>query len=172
MMLMGDEVRHTQQGNNNAYCQDNDISWFNWHLTEKNHELFRFWKWMIDFRKRHANLRRSRFFTGQANGRGLHDISWHGTRLSSPGWNDPNARALAFTLAGLGEQEDIHAMLNMHWDGLDFEIPVVPGRRWYLAVDTAEPSPRDIAEPGTEELVTGGSIHVQGRSVVVLVSKA
>jgi isoamylase len=172
MMLMGDEVRHTQRGNNNAYCQDNDISWFNWHLTEKNHELFRFWKWMIDFRKRHANLRRSRFFTGQANGRGLHDISWHGTRLSSPGWNDPNARALAFTLAGLGEQEDIHAMLNMHWDGLDFEIPVVPGRRWYLAVDTAEPSPRDIAEPGTEELVTGGSIHVQGRSVVVLVSKA
>jgi isoamylase len=170
-MLMGDEVRQTQKGNNNAYCQDNEISWLDWNLVKKNHELFRFWKWMIDFRKRQANLRRSRFFTGQENERGLKDISWHGTKLFSPGWEDPNGRALAFTVAGCGEQADIHAMLNMYWQGLDFEIPAVTGHRWYLAVDTAAPSPRDISEPSKEQLVTGDSIHVQGRSVVVLISK-
>ena len=102
MVLAGDEVRRTQKGNNNAYCQDNEISWFDWRLLEKHGELFRFWKLMIDFRKRHPAIHRSRFFDGKVNDRGLPDVSWHGCQLLHPGWDDPNARALAFTLAGFG----------------------------------------------------------------------
>src|SRR5208337_2808604 len=98
-----------------------------------------------------------RFFDGRVNERGLPDVSWHGCRLLCPGWDDPNARALAFTLAGLGAEADIHVMLNMDSEGLDFEIPAVTGRRWYLAVDTARPSPQDIFDPGNERAVSGQS---------------
>ena len=88
-----------------------------------------------------------------------------------PGWDDPNARALAFTLAGFGPEADIHVMLNMDPGRLDFEIPTVKGRQWHLAVNTAEPSPQDIVDPGSEKPITGDHIHVQGRSVVVLLSR-
>src|SRR5262249_28626779 len=112
LVLPGDEGRRTQRGNNNAYCQDNDLSWFDWELAKKNQNLFRFWRLLIDFRKRHPAVHRPRFFTGQRNERGLPDVSWHGTRLNSPGWNDPQARALAFTLAGFGGDADVHVVLN------------------------------------------------------------
>jgi isoamylase len=171
MFVAGDEVRRTQQGNNNAYCQDNAISWFDWDLVRTHQQLFRFWKQMIGFRKRHPALHRQRFFTGERNERGLPDISWHGCKLDCPGWNDGNARALAFTLAGIGEEPDLHVMLNMYWEGLDFEIPALTGRHWYLAVDTAESSPFDIAEPGKEKMIVANDFYVQGRSVVVLLSK-
>ena len=88
-----------------------------------------------------------------------------------PGWDDPNARALAFTLAGFGAEADINVLMNMDSQGLDFEIPVVEGRQWHVVVDTAQPSPLDIAEPGEEIPVAGQRIHVQGRSVVILLSR-
>ena len=103
---------------------------------------------MIDFRRRHAAVHRPRFFEGKVNNRGLADVSWHGCQLLHPGWDDPNARALALTLAGFGAEADIHVMLNMDAAGLDFEVPVVKGRSWFLAVDTGQPSPEDIADPG------------------------
>jgi glycogen operon protein len=171
MILSGDEVRRTQKGNNNAYCQDNETSWFDWNLPKKHGDLFRFWKLMIDFRKRHAAVHRSRFFDGQVNEHGLPDVSWHGCHLLHPGWDDPNARALAFTLAGSGAEADIHVILNMDGEGLDFEIPAVKGRHWYLAVDTAQAAPGDIAEPGQERPILGDRIQVQGRSVVALLSR-
>ena len=171
MILSGDEVRRSQRGNNNAYCQDNEISWTDWRLLEKHGDLFRFWKLLIDFRKRHPAVHRSRFFDGKANDRGLPDISWHGCQLLRPGWDDPNARALALTLAGFGAEADIHAMLNMDAAGLDFEVPAVKGRQWHLAVDTARPSPGDILDPGRETPVAGDRVRVEGRSVVVLLSK-
>ncbi len=171
MFLSGDEVRRTQKGNNNAYCQDNEISWFDWSLLEKHGDLLRFWRLMIDFRKRHPAVHRHRFFDGRLNERGLPDVSWHGCRLLQPGWDDPNARALAFTLAGSGAEADIHGMLNMDGGALEFEIPAVTGRQWHLAVDTAQPAPGDIAEPGEERPILAGRIQVQGRSVVVLLSR-
>ena len=76
------------------------------------------------------------------------------------------------TLAGFGEEPDLHVMFNMFWESLDFELPVVPGRRWCLAVDTAQPAPRDIADPGSEPEVLGTTYQVQARSVVVLVNRA
>ena len=161
MILSGDELRRTQKGNNNAYCQNNEITWTDWQSLKKNAELFRFWKLMIDFRKRHSAVHRSRFFDGKINDRGLPDVSWHGCQLLHPGWDDPNARALAFTLAGFGAEADIHVILNMHGEGLDFEIPALNPRKWYLAINTAEPSPRDILNPGEERLYTDSRIRAQ-----------
>jgi glycogen operon protein len=171
MLVAGDEIRRTQKGNNNAYCQDNQINWFDWDLAKQNRHLFRFWKLLIAFRKSHPALHRPRFFTGQCNARGLADITWHGCKLGSPGWNDPNARALAFTLAGVGEEPDIHAMLNMYWEDLEFELPPMNGRHWYLAADTAAIPPADIAEPGEEKRIAANGFCVEGRSAVILISK-
>jgi isoamylase len=172
MFVAGDEIRRSQKGNNNAYCQDNEISWFDWTLVKQQSEMHRFFRHMIRFRKAHAAVRRDQFFNGSVNERGLVDVSWHGTKLNSPGWDDPNARALAMTLAGFDGDSDLHVMFNMFWESLDFELPVVPGRRWRLAVDTAQPSPHDIADPGFEPEVPGDTRRVEGRSIVVLVNRA
>ncbi|TPW12120.1 MAG: glycogen operon protein GlgX, partial [Halothiobacillaceae bacterium] len=100
MLLSGDEMLRTQRGNNNAYCQDNELSWFNWNLLEKNQEMWRFTQQIIAFRRRNPSLRRSRFLTGTPRpGATQPDIRWHGPRLNDPLWNDPDAQMLAFTLA-------------------------------------------------------------------------
>jgi isoamylase len=171
MFVAGDEVRRTQKGNNNAYCQDNEISWFDWNLAGENRDMFRFWKGMIEFRKKYSTLRSRRFFSGAVSGRGLADVSWHGCKLNRPGWSDPEARALAMTLGGFDGEPDIHAMLNMYWDDLDFELPPLIGRSWWQVVDTAEASPRDIVDAGDEVKVEGSSAHLRGRSIVVLISR-
>jgi isoamylase len=180
MFVAGDEIRRTQRGNNNAYCQDNEISWFDWKLAEKNPEMFRFFKQMIAFRRNHPILHRNNFFTGQINQRGLPDIGWHGCRLNSPGWYDPSSRVLAFTLGGFTDEDrsddvDIHVMLNMEWEDLDFDVPPLADRKWYRVLDTAESSPHDIAEnlaePGEETMVSGNVCHVKNRSVVILISR-
>lgn len=171
MIRSGDEVRRTQQGNNNSYCQDNELNWFDWTLVERNRDIFRFFKEMIAFRKRHPVLHRSRFFSGEINERGVPDISWHGTKLNAPGWFDPSARSLAFTLGGFEDDADIHVILNMYWEDLEFEMPAVRGRRWYRVVDTAEESPRDVCEPGHEIEVTAPTYRARGRSVVVFLSR-
>ena len=171
MICAGDEVRRTQKGNNNGYCQDNEISWFDWKLLKKNSEIFRFFKLMIAFRKRYGSLCRRGFFNGEVNERGLADISWHGTKLFQPGWDDPNARAFSCTLGGFDGAVDIHLIFNMHWEALDFEIPQIEGgRNWYKVVDTAEPSPTDILDPCQEVMILENSYLVKGRSVVVLIS--
>ena len=173
MIVAGDEARRTQNGNNNAYCQDNEISWFDWHLVEKNADIFRFFKRIIEFRKCHCNptLRRRHFFSGEVNERGLTDITWHSTKLFSPDWNDLSSRVIAFTMGGFDGNADIHVMLNMYWEELYFEIPCIQGREWYKVIDTAESSPMDIVESGKETLVAGDICLVKPRSVVVLISK-
>jgi isoamylase len=172
MLTMGDETRRSQQGNNNAYCQDNELSWLDWSLAEQNADVLRFFQRMITFRRTHPVLHRRGFFTGQRNERGVLDLTWHGCQLGAPGWDDPGGRALAFTLGALGsEQDDLHVILNMSDDALEFELPELAGRAWSRAVDTALASPLDIAEPGAEQLVTDPGYLASGHSVVVLVSK-
>ena len=171
MLVAGDEVRRTQRGNNNAYCQDNEISWFDWGLMDKNRDLHRFWKRMIAFRKDHPSLRRRHFWSGAVNDRGLPDVCWHGCALNQPDWSDPNARALAMTLAGFEGGADIHVMMNMYWEPLDFQVPALNGRGWFKALDTSAAAPDDIADPGTEVELPGNDYTVQGRSIVVLISK-
>jgi isoamylase len=171
MFVMGDEVRRSQQGNNNAWCQDNETGWFDWSLPDKNAGHLRFWSRLIDFRKTHPAVHRTRFFDGKVNARGLSDITWHGTELASPGWNDPDARALAWTVAAFDEGADIHVMVNMFWEPLSFALPTVAGRQWHLALDTFQPSPDDVTDPGREKPVMADRLTVQGRSIIVLISK-
>jgi glycogen operon protein len=181
MFVAGDEVRRTQYGNNNAYCQDNEVSWFDWRLVRQYRGMHRFFRQMIAFRKSHASLHRRSFFDGkQVNERGFPDITWHGCLLHRPGWFDPNSRVLAFTIGGfvldgMWDDTDIHVMLNMDGQTLDFEIPSLASRRWYRVVDTALPSPDDIAEdlanPGEEARTSGNVYHVTSHSVVVLISR-
>ena len=172
MLVMGDEVGRSQQGNNNAYCQDNEISWFDWDLPRKNADLLRFWQRLLARRRHFKELVRPRFFTGAINERGLPDITWHGTQLNAPGWQDPEARALAFTLAGFGRDPDIHVMMNMYWESLEFQLPSLPGYGWYRSVDTALPSPEDVVALGQEVPIHGHVYTVTARSVVILDSKA
>lgn len=171
MFVMGDEVRRSQGGNNNAWCQNNPIGWFDWSLPERNAGMLRFWQRMIAFRAAHPAVHRSRYFDGKLNERGLADISWHGLDLYSPGWDDPNARALAWTLGAFDGGADLHIMSNMYWEPLSFAVPEVAGRRWFHAIDTSRPSPDDIAEPGKELPLTSDRVTVAGRSIVVLISK-
>ncbi len=173
MILAGDEVRRTQIGNNNAYCQDNEMSWFDWNLVEKNSDIFRFFKLMISFRKSycHPALHRRHFFSGEVNERGLADISWHGCKLFNPAWDDPHARVLACTVGGFEGSVDIHLMFNMYWEDLHFELPELQDREWYKVIDTAEPSPMDIVESGEETMVSDNLCLVKGRSIVVLISQ-
>lgn len=171
MFLMGDEIRRTQQGNNNTYCLDNELNWMDWSRCKTHGGLLQFCRRMIGFRARHAALRRGDFFDGSRNARGLPDITWHGTRLYQPGWDDPQARVLAFTLAGFDGEDDLHVMMNMYWDGLFFELPIVPDRAWHRVVDTGQPSPNDFVDEGTVPPCLDATYCVGGRSVVVLVSK-
>jgi len=173
MMLGGDEMRRTQDGNNNGFCQDNAISWFDWSRTVTYADTLRFFQRMIDFRARHACVRREDYFRGETNARGLADIVWHGAILFEPGWKDPNNRVLAFTLGALDDEtsEDLHVILNMDTGAVPFQLPPVPGRRWYRAVDTALASPGDITDPGSEVLIEGDDYLATSHSVVVLVSK-
>ena len=164
MFVAGDEVGRTQQGNNNAYCQDNDIGWYDWSLAGANQGLLRFWQRLIAFRAAHPALRRPQFYTGE-------EITWHGTRLGEPNWTDPSARALACTIRGRDGAPDLHVMMNMFWEPLAFDLPDPPGRRWTRAVDTALPSPADIADPGTEQHLDASTYLVTDRSMVVLVSR-
>ncbi len=166
MLLAGDEIRRTQHGNNNAYNQDNATSWFDWTMTAGNAEMLRYVTRMIAFRKAHPSLWRPSFYAGEVNERGLPDITWHGTALDTPGFDDPEGRALACTIAGFGDTPDLHVMMNMFWEPLAFDVPAYQG--WHIAIDTAADAPHDINDPGREPPFPGDHCIVQPRSIVVL----
>ncbi|MEB4593188.1 glycogen debranching protein GlgX [Candidatus Thiothrix sp. Deng01] len=168
-MLHGsDEVLATKQGNNNTYCQDNTLSWQDWSLLERNADMLAFVQGMVRLRRRHPSLSRARFLTGRINpSHDLPDISWHGTKLNTVPWNDPNARHLAFTLAGLAPDEPLlHAVLNMSEEAQTFALPPFPGKQWHLAIDTA--STPGIHEPGAQPAISSPQLRVEGRCIVVL----
>jgi glycogen operon protein len=171
MLLAGDEIARTQQGNNNAYCQDNEIGWLDWSLADTNADLLSFWQRMIAFRRTHRTLWQPAFYTGAPIDGGTPDLAWYGTRLSEPDWNDPGARTLACTLGGFEGDPDLHVIANMYWAPLDFELPALPGLRWARAVDTSLPAGADITAPGAEPAVDTATYSAPGRSVVVLVSR-
>ncbi len=179
MILSGDELGNTQFGNNNAYCQDNEISWLNWNDLEKNRELFDFAKKMIGFRHDHPVLRHNKFFHNRDYmNTGYADISWHGTQAWNADWGG-GSRTLAFLLDGKhakdGAVEDnyIFVAINMHWESHTFDIPHPPeGIKWYLAANTDMPEGSDIFANG-EEVLLEHQYHflVGARSIVVLIGK-
>ena len=170
MILGGDEFRRTQRGNNNAYCQDNDISWYNWELLREHRELFRFTREMLAFRRRHPVLRMEDFYEEG-------DILWFGATGRAPTWDD-GTRSLGCIIqpsaAPPTVQEPAALGLLFNADGQEvrFRLPAPPGnRRWLLAVDTAKPSPHDIRAEGEESaLERPDSYRMQPRSLVILVA--
>jgi isoamylase len=170
MLLAGDEVLRTQRGNNNAWCQDNALSWYDWRLVESNRDMLRFTRELIALRRRHPCLTANRFFEGKPlRGRGMPDIAWHGTHLNEPRWDDRDGRFLAFTIAGLtSNEEDLHLMLNMSESALDAALPSIPGRRWHVALDTARPSPQDVFVKDRQRPHTAPFYSVGARSAVIL----
>jgi glycogen operon protein len=164
MLLMGDEVRRTQQGNNNAYCQDNEISWFDWNLCHRNADLLRFVR----------NLIRLRLNFNQASEAGhisLGDylsearIEWHGVELGKPDWGR-NSHSVAFTLHNIAVSQVRYIAINAYWQPLEFELPPVNGN-WRRLIDTSLPSPDDISEGGRGSIV-GAAYLVNPRSIVML----
>jgi len=173
MILAGDEVLRTQQGNNNGYCQDNELSWLDWTLTEKNREMLRFVTRMIAFRKRHPCLMRKHFLTGKKKGGApFPDVTWHGTKLNEPLWNNPDAQILAYTLGRQREEEeDLHIVFNMSDRGVEMPLPSLSGRTWHRAIDSGQPSPEDIFEPSDEPRIKELFYRVSSHSVVVFESR-
>jgi isoamylase len=179
MILAGDEMGNTQWGNNNAYCQDNDISWLDWARLEKNKELFEYFRKMIGFRMAHPVLRsRTHFQNTDYMGSGFADITWHGTRAWDADWSD-SSRCLAFMLCGkhakCGAVDDntVYVAMNMHWEMHGFELPKLPKKmNWYVFANTDAPAPQDIWEPGKEpKLANQKEFLVGPRSVIVLAAK-
>jgi len=172
MLLMGDEVRRTQQGNNNAYCQNNEISWFDWNLLEKNKGLFRFVKMLInDFFKRFEILHEERFWIDNKRGKNPH-VTWHGTKIGKPDWGEAS-HSLAFTLGKPKGKEHLHVMINAYWDSLEYELPVLtkyPTGTWKKIIDTSEDSPNDILPVNDGLAINTNQITLKSRSIVVLYS--
>ncbi|MGZ4996063.1 MAG: alpha amylase C-terminal domain-containing protein, partial [Methylobacter sp.] len=169
MLLAGDELLNSQHGNNNCYCQDNELSWIDWNMTEHNADTLRFVQLMIALRTRHSSIMRRRFLTGKpANGRGIAEIQWHGTELNKPLWNDYEAKVLAFTLAGVESDEaDLHVVINMSDHQINIELPLIPGRAWCRALDTSLKSPQDIVSPEEQQVMQGNHYSVNTRTIVV-----
>ncbi|MEB3282464.1 MAG: glycogen debranching protein GlgX [Lyngbya sp.] len=179
MLLMGDEIGRSQNGNNNTYCHDNELSWMNWNLLESNSSLFQFVKNCIAFRHKHPVLRNRHHFQNQDYlGSGYADITWHGTQAWNADWSN-ESRILAFMLCGKHarrgsvEDSDIYVAMNMHWESHWFELPQLPAhKKWCVFVNTGCQPPQDSWEPGTEpKLENQSGLLVGDRSVVILVSR-
>lgn len=170
MITGGDEIRRSQGGNNNAYCQDSPLSWHDWSLVEKHADVLRFYQGVIALRKEHPCLRRGRFYTGEKNVRGIADITFYGTRLDSPAWSDHGNRVLAITLGGADHECDLHVMMNMSDGVVGFELPKPTGHAWQRVLDTSLSEPDDITPAGERVTIQGEEYLVNGHSVVVLAS--
>jgi isoamylase len=169
MMLMGDEVRRTQDGNNNAYCQDNETSWFDWTLLGKRADVHRFVSLLNAHRLfRDAGPERQR--VALCDLIQLADITWHGVELHRPDWRR-SSHSIAFTAQLTRERVSVHALINAYWDALEFELPStfngarMPWRRW---IDTFLASPEDIVDWERAPVVAGRTYRAEPRSVVVL----
>lgn len=168
MLTMGDEIRRTQRGNNNAYCQDNEISWFDWDLVKKNQDLFRFVKILIEMRL----LRDAAQLKFGLNLRELLEqrlIAWHGIRLNEPDWSD-NSHAVAFTVTSLTGNTRLHYMVNAWMEPLEFELEENLNSPWKRWIDTAQPSPKDICTWDEAPKVTSNHYTLKPYSVAVLIA--
>jgi isoamylase len=178
MIMGGDEFLRTQHGNNNAWCQDNPLSWVDWSLKERNADFVRFVRKMIALRMAHPVLRRRTFFTGERTGLPP-EIVWHGIEPAKPDFSH-FSHALAWALDGRRSDRpdvvdrDIYVAVNAWSQPLGFTIPAAPtGRPWRCAVDTALPSPEDIVDLDQGPRVAVCQIYrVQAHSLMILVSEA
>ena len=173
MLLAGDEFGRTQGGNNNAYCQDNEISWLNWNLDERGQSLQHFVTHLTQLRRRLPILYRSRFLTAEWNEElGLKDMTWikpDGAEMDQGAWDDPNTRCLGIVLDGRaqvsgirrrGQDATVLVVINSYHDGVPFTLPPVPGGTgWRCLVDTnLDAASDDIFTIGHDYIATGRSL--------------
>jgi len=183
MILAGDAIGHTPQGNNNAYCQDNEISWIDWDPDHVDTDLLAFVQKVISLRKNHPVFHRRNFFQGRAiKGAGVKDILWlqpDGTEMTDDQWKQDSARCLGVVLSGegLGEQdergqpisdENMLMLMNAHHEIIPFTLPPLPsGDRWIPLIDTS----CQLAKNGDIAYSPGDPYPLQARSMVVLVER-
>jgi isoamylase len=174
MILMGDEVRRTQHGNNNAYCQDDETSWFDWTLIEKHADVHRFvsllsaQRLLLDDLEPDLERLTLNQLLRKAN------RSWHGVKLGQPDW-DHSSHSLAFTAEDRNQNLLLHVIINAYWEPLEFELPHTTGQSqniWCRWIDTALDSPRDIEEWETAPSVSGGKYRCGPHSLVMLYAKS
>jgi glycogen operon protein len=174
MLLGGDEAGRTQQGNNNAYCQDNEMTWFDWEAADTG--LLDFTRRLIALRREHPVFRRSRFLAG-AEAAELRWFTPVGTEMNGGDWSDPSALAIALYLDGADDpdraangtwlvDDDFLVLVNAWWEPLEFVLPATrPQARWQVEIDSWDP-----AAPVAGEREAGDSITVGPRSVAVLLN--
>lgn len=166
MLLMGDEVRRTQRGNNNAYCHDNELNWFDWSLVDKNAELLQFTRKLIMLTQSLELFRLSRLLLTESNDTQPH-IVWHGVKLNEPDWHD-NSHSLAFSFIHPRAGENLQFLLNAYWQSLTFELPPLQGAKWHRVLDTgASPG---IWLPDEAPLVESVDYELAARSTVILMA--
>ena len=173
LLLGGDEMGRSQQGNNNAYCQDNEITWFDW--ANSDAALKEFTANLIAFRRAHPVFRRRRFLAGAE----ASELEWFtpaGTPMNGGDWADPNARAIAIYLDGSDDpdraqngtflvDDDFLVLVNSWWEGLSCTLPrTQPGAQWHTEIDSYDPA----APAGSEPHYAGEQVTVGPRSVLVL----
>jgi isoamylase len=168
MLLMGDEVRRTQRGNNNAYCR-NESTWFDWSRLATHADVYRFTKLCIALRQ-HRALPNNWFSLTLSDLLGAQPICWHGVRLNSPDWSHAS-HSVAVTVRSPDDRL-LHAMFNAYWHPLEFEIPAAPGDpgSWRRLIDTWLASPEDIHDLADAPPVSAPTYVVQPRSIVLLIT--
>ena len=179
MLLGGDEMLRTQRGNNNAYCHDNELSWFDWGLLEENRDFFAFTKQALAFVRRYPVLRRRTFFSGRdSNCDDRPDIRWYGMNLDNPVWSDRELRTIAYQLDGAEAEIGagnylVFVILNAHWEAKNVRIPEAGnGRVWRRVVDTSLPAGEDFLDESRETPLDPTDCYLVGpRSTVVLLAR-
>jgi glycogen operon protein len=181
MLLGGDEIGRTQRGNNNGYSQDNEISWYDWRLTDADRELLAFTRGLIDLFRAHPVLRRRRFFQGRRiRGSTVKDLTWYGPdghEMTDEQWGAPGVHAIGLRLAGdaIEERGDrnepiaddtLLMVLNASEDEVQFRLPNGGRAEWELMMDTRRPDPPQL--DGGERQDGGGTYNLAGRSVILL----
>jgi isoamylase len=180
MLLFGDEIRRTQHGNNNAYCQDNETSWLNWEDMARNQGLLRFFRRLVKLNREHASLNLELYADAKhgiqrpgsstSSNQDQQRITWHGVKRNEPDWGY-ESHSLAMALIGDTANDCFYMIFNAYWEALEFElVPPPDGSRWLRLIDTSRPSPDDFAEEGQEALVDGDLYLAHARSVVVLIA--
>jgi glycogen operon protein len=169
MFLMGDEVRRTQDGNNNAYCQDNEANWFDWRLLKKHADVHRFVKLLCARRlSRDVTSERRRMNLTQVISQAIK--GWHGAKLNQPDWSD-HSHSIAFSAELPAESLLVYFIFNAYWEPINFELPRIDQdgiNRWRRWIDTYLETPEDIVQWQSAVSVLDHLYEVGPQSVVVL----
>ena len=176
MLLGGDEFLRTQRGNNNAYCQDNETSWYDWTLREKNADILAFCRRAIAFRQTFSVLRGAHFFAGAASaGSGLPDIVWYDASLQRPAWENPATRTVCYQIAGGADERSrgsylLFFILHAGAEPITVRLPEPQEMVWRRIVDTALPPGEDFVDPPGAPLASPYRYQAAPRSLVMLLS--